>query len=540
MARATKAIVGLASGVLLAALLTACGSGVSINASTNGSAGTSTTAAPTPTLVGTFVDAPVAGLGYSTSSSSGGCTSNSPCVTNSLGQFLYAPGDIVTFYAANVQLGSASPSAALDGSTTVTPISLVPGAAGVTDPTVTTIAAFLNTLNAVSVATGNGANGVYVLPNNPALVAQLGTLGTLTTANLQTVITALYPALGIIVNATAAQAALQQGINSQGIVGTIWSGACTCGGGGMFYFQPNGTLVGFTQDGGTLSGSWSGLSSGGVGISLVSSKGGYTQSGSIPTGSSAGAAQVYSSSGALQGTFNFTKVSSTANLANTTYLGGWFASFTPTAAGTNLGYDSGGSAYFIAAPDGNLYGLTNDGSYFSGTWNVGTGAGTANVTTTGKSTAISVALAAGTGSATNNGQTVGSLAFSRTGSFSVTPGTGGANEIPLLFNVSVSWANTATSVSSFALSLNVFDANLNPVANGIKAESTSLRTDGIRTTTTDNIAVSYPKGVGSSYSLQINNPALSTPCTITGASGAVSDASSGNASAYPTVVITCN
>ena len=409
-----------------------------------------------------------------------------------------------------------------------------------TDPTVTTIAAFLNTLNAVSVAEGNGASGVYVVPNDPALVAQLGTLGTLTTTNLQTVITDLYPALGITVNASAAQAALQQGISGEGIIGTVWSGACTCGGGGTFYFQPNGTLVGFTQDGQTLSGSWSGLSSGGVGISLASSHGGYSQGGSIPAGSSAGAAQIYSSSGTLQGTFNFTKLTSAASLANTIYLGGWYASFTPNAAGTAAGYGTGGSAYFIAAPDGTLYGITNDGSYFSGTWNVETGVGSANVTTPGKSTAISIALAAGTGLATNNGQTVGSLAFSRTGSFSVTASTGTANDIPLLLNVSVSWANTATSVSSFALSLNVLDASGNQVANGIKAESTSLRTDGVRTTTTDNISVSYPQGDGSSYSLQVNNPALNTPCTIANGSGAVSDANSGNASAYPTVSISCN
>ncbi len=539
MTRRTKVTVSLASGVLLAALLTACGSGVSINGSTGASA--SATPAPAPTLVGTFIDAPVVGLGYSTNSGSGGCTSGVPCTTSSLGQFTYAPGDIVTFYAANVQLGSASPSPALDGSTTVTPLSLVPGAVDVSDPTVTTIAAFLNTLNAVSVGEGLGASGVYVIPNDPALVAQLNTLGTLTTANLQTVITGLYPALGIVVDAASAQTALQQGISGEGIIGTVWSGACTCGGGGTFYFQPNGTLAGFTRDGETLSGSWSGLSSGGVSIYLVSSKGGYSQGGSIPAGSSAGAAQIYSSSGALQGTFTFSKISSATSLASTLYLGGWYASFAPNAAGIAAGYGTGGSAYFVAAPDGNLYGLTNDGSYFSGTWNPGTGSGSANVTTQGKSTAISVALAAGTGSATSGGQTVGSLTFSRTGSFSVTPPSAvTANDIPLVLNVSVSWANTATSVSSFALSLNVFDANGNQVANGVKGESTIPASNGIRTATTDNISVSYPQGVGSSYSLQVNNPALNTPCTIAGGGGTVSDAGSGNASAYPTVSIICN
>ncbi len=535
--RATKVIGGLVSSVLLLALLAACGSGVSVGTSSS----PSTAAAPTPTLIGTFTDAPVAGLFYTTNSISGGCMPSSPCVTDSMGQFRYAPSDTVNFFAAGIYLGSASPSVAADGSTTVTPVSLVPAATSVTDPTVTAIASLLSTLNAVSIATGNGASGVYVIPNDNALVTQLSTVGTLTVANLQTAITAVYPTLGITVPSAAdAQAALLQGINAQGVIGTVWSGSCTCGGAGIFYFQPNGNLLGFTLDGGTLSGNWSGLSSGGVSISLVSSKGGYTQGGAIPAGSGAGAAQVYSASGGLQGTFNFTKVSSATSLSNTSYLGGWYASFTPNSAGTAAGYGSGGSAYVIAAPDGKLYGLTNDGSYFSGTWDVGMGTGTANVTTPGKSTAISVALASGIGSATNNGQTVGSLAFSRTGSFSVTSSAGNADDIPLLLNVSVSWANTPTSVSSFALSLNVFDANGNQVANGIKAESTSLRTGGTRTTTTDNIAVSYPMGVGSRYSLQVDNAALNTPCAVTNGSGPVSDASSGSASAYPTVSISCN
>jgi hypothetical protein len=537
MMRATELIGGLVSGVLLAALLAGCGSGTSVGTSS----GASTAAAPTPTLIGTFTDAPVAGLFYTTNSGSGGCMPSSPCVTDSMGQFRYAPADTVNFFAAGIYLGSASPSAAADGSTTVTPVTLVPAATGVTDPTVTTIASLLSTLNAVSIATGNGASGVYVIPNDTALVTQLSTAGTLTVANLQTAITAVYPTLGITVPSAAdAQAALLQGINAQSVIGTVWSGGCTCGGGGIFYFQPNGNLVGFTQDGETLSGNWSGMSSGGVSISLVSSKGGYTQGGAIPAGSSAGAAQVYSASGALQGTFNFNKVSSATSLSNTSYLGGWYAGFTPNSAGTAAGYGSGGSAYVIAAPDGNLYGLTNDGSYVSGTWNVATGTGTANITTPGKSTAISVALASATGTATNNGQTVGSLAFSRAGSFSVTSSTANANEIPLVLNVSVSWANTPTSVSSFALSLNVFDASGNQVANGVKAESTSLRTNGTRTTTTDNIAVSYPTGGGSRYSLQVDNPALNTPCTVSGGSGPVSDANSGNPSAYPTVAISCN
>jgi hypothetical protein len=533
MRRVSKTISGLVSGAILAMLLTACGGSSS-------STSTSPSAVPAPTLVGTFTDAPVAGLVYGTSSGS------ASGVTDAMGQFAYAPGDSISFVAAGIYIGSATPSVAADGSTTVTPLTLVPGAAGVTDTTVTTIASFLSTLNAVSVANGKGASGVYVIPSDTVLNDALSAVGVITTTNLQSAINVAYPKLGVTVPKDAdAQAALQQGINSQGIIGTVWSGTCaTCGTGGgsdsgMFYFQPNGSLVGFTQSGATLSGSWAGSSSG-VTVSLVSSKGGYTQGGAIAKGSSTGSADVYSSTGVKQGTFNFAKTTSATSLTTTAYLGGWYAKFTPNANGTVAGYGTGGSAYLIAAPNGNLYGITNDGSYFSGTWNVSTGVGTANIATPGKSTAVSVALATATGSATNNGQIIGSLALSRSGSFSVTPSTGTADAIPLLLNVSVSWANTTTSVSSFALSLNVLDAKGTLVANGIKSQSTSLRTDGKRTTATDSISVSYPKGGGSSYSLQVDNPALKTPCTVTGGSGTVSDASSGNASAYPTVSISCS
>ena len=533
MRRTTKVAAGLLSGVVIAALLSACSGG--------SSGDLNILPPPTPSLVGTFTDAPVKGLLYTTNTFSGGCTPTSPCVTDSMGQFRYAAGDVVNFFAAGIYLGSASPGVAADGSTTVTPMTLVPAATSINDNIVTTIASFLGTLNAVSVANGKGESGIYVVSNDAALTSELSSVGVLTTTNLQTAITTVYPSLGITVPGAAdAQAALQLGMNSQGIIGTVWSGTCTCGGGGIFYFQPNGSLVGITQDGGTLSGNWIGLSAGGVAVSLVSSKGDYTKAGFIPTKGSAGTAQFYSSAGALQGTYSFAKVSSATTLATSTYLGGWYATFTPNAAGTAAGYGTGGSAYVISAPDGKLYGVTNDGSFYSGTWIVGTGVGSANATAPGKLASVSVALASGTGSVSNAGVVVGSLAFSRSGAFSVTPSTGTATAIPLSLNVSVSWANTATSVASFALSLNVLDAKGALVANGIKSESTSYRTDGKRTSMTDVISVSYPKGGASSYSLQVDTPALGTPCTVIGGSGPVSDASSGNASAYPTVSISCS
>ena len=91
-------------------------------------------------------------------------------------------------------------------------------------------------------------------------------------------------------------------------------------------------------------------------------------------------------------------------------------------------------------------------------------------------------------------------------------------------------------MNSLALALNVKDSTGALVASAVKSESTALRTDGVRTTTTDNIAVPYPKGGASTYSLSVGP----SNCTITGGSGNINDASSGIASAYPTVYVTCD
>jgi hypothetical protein len=55
-------------------------------------------------------------------------------------------------------------------------------------------------------------------------------------------------------------------------------------------------------------------------------------------------------------------------------------------------------------------------------------------------------------------------------------------------------------------------------------------------TTTTNISASYPKGDAARYSLTTG----SSYCAITGGgSGSVVDANSGNAAAYPTVLVSC-
>ena len=73
-----------------------------------GSSGSSGSSSDT-TQTGTFVDAPVQGLNYSTATQSG--------VTDSSGHFKYKSGETVTFKIGNLTLGS------LNAKKTITPLS---------------------------------------------------------------------------------------------------------------------------------------------------------------------------------------------------------------------------------------------------------------------------------------------------------------------------------------------------------------------------------------------------------------------------------
>ena len=561
---ATRWNVGLLVSGVMAVLLTACGGGGSGSSSTTAPSA----AAATPTLTGTLTDAPVSGAGYYRAGTTGTCIASAPCTTNALGQFNYASGDTVTFTAAGVTLGTtASLAPASDGTTTVTPVSLVSSSALPTDPGPTAIAQFLQTLSTVTAGTsGNGGAGVLTIPTDTATLNKLTTnltqagvptnLSTVTTSsaltqlqtNLGTAITTAFPASGLTVTpAPTAQAALTQGVNSNGIIGTVWNGTCTqCGGGGggtaTIYFQSNGTLTGIS-DKHLLAGSWAGASTSGGGVNFQINNGaGSYATGSIPANSSTGTATIYKGS-VVQGSFAFTKavVSGTSAATNTQYLGGWYATYTANAAAIANG-NSGGGAYIIVSPDGTFYGITDGPNPFQGTWS-SNGQGTATFTDGSNSTVvISFSLAdaiANPGATTNgtvtmNGTAAGTLALSQTGTLTIKTQT--TNAIPLLLNVAVSWANSSTSVSSLALSLNVSDSSGNQVANTVKSESTALSFSGIRTTTTDNIAAPYPSGGASTYSLSVG-PAN---CTIMNGSGSVVDANSGNANAYPTVYVTCD
>ena len=527
---------GRAAVIISIFILSACGSGGSGTSSTPATA----SAAP-PTLQGVFADAPVAGLSYATSSGASG-------TTNAQGIFNYAAGDTVTFSVGGLTLGSATPSVTLAGTTIVTPVDIVAGATGTSNAKVTAIGQLLGTLNSIAVASNTGASGTFTIPNNATtLLSKLGTadVASITSSQLQNVVTAA--GLGSVISSSDAQSNMNQGVNAATIIGTTWSGSCTCGGGGTFFFEPNGNLTGFTDNGQLLAGTWTGspTAGGGVQISLASSEGGYSKNGVIPAGKSTGTADIYDSNGALQGTFTFNQVASGSTLPNTLYVGGWYGTYTPNSAGIAAG-DSGGQAYIILSPDKTFKGITDGAQAITGTWDPSTGVGSASFANkSGGMVSISINLATQTGTVTVGSTVNGSISFSRTGTLAMNKGgqSGGSGTsgssvktIPLLLNVRVSWpANVGNVVSSLALALNVKDSGGKLVAGSIKSEVNPLGIGAIANTTTDNIAVSYPSGSAASYSLSVGP----SNCSIAGGSGNVVDANSGNASAYPTVAITC-
>lgn len=126
-------------------LIVACGGG------DGGSTPTSTT------LTGQFLDAPVEGLSYTTSSGLSG-------KTDAQGTFKYRKNDKVTFKVNdNIVLGSVT------GSSIVTPLDLV-GANSVTDQKVTNIVAFMLYLD----DDGDPNNGIRIDPNKiPSVSSQV-------------------------------------------------------------------------------------------------------------------------------------------------------------------------------------------------------------------------------------------------------------------------------------------------------------------------------------------------------------------------------
>lgn len=549
-----KLLAIIAASALLIAIFQNCSHG--------GGGGGGSGSGQAPSSVGTFIDDPVAGLSYKTSSGITG-------VTNSLGQFTFNPGDTVTFYAMGVTLGTTSPTVATDGTASVTPMSLVPGATAVTDPQVTTIAQFLGTLNTIAVANGSSATGVFTIPTNTNLQTQLSSTSpsatTLTEVQLQAALDSVFgTGTYTVTTAATAQNTLQTGINSASISGTVWSGVCTCGGGATLYFQPNGVLSGITNDGSTIAGTWTIATNGDVNFSGATPANGYGNAGIIAAGATAGTLQIYQADNTYQGVLNLTKVTSSSAVTNSSWVGTWIITATPTTPSSD---NNGGCANMIIGPN-SYTAVTNDGKSFSGAI-AAAGAATGTFSNNdGTTTSLNFDMSTLSGSY-SNAKGGGSVSIGKTGTCAKTnnnnnggtgpnptptPGssptpnpspspTPGSSPIvdptPTVFNnstnilvpITISWANTPTSANSIAVTLQALDGNGNPIAFTNQSDSSGQEDNsGTRFTTTNDIAVSFTLGTAQSYKI------LAGSCTVSGGVGTIGS----QGTTYSTANITCN
>jgi len=110
------------------------------------------------TRTGTFVDAAVQGLNYSSQSYTG--------LTDEKGSFSYLPNETITFTLGGIPLGSAT------GSSMLTPLSITSGATAATDQRVTNICRLLQTLD----ADGALNNGIQINSATRAILANYAAL----------------------------------------------------------------------------------------------------------------------------------------------------------------------------------------------------------------------------------------------------------------------------------------------------------------------------------------------------------------------------
>lgn len=101
---------------------------------------------------GVFIDAPVAGLHYSTGSRSG--------KTDNAGTFQYQGDETISFAVAGIALGSAK------GASQLTPLDIVDGASAINDPGVLNLSRFLQSLD----ADGNLSNGIDITEEISAVI----------------------------------------------------------------------------------------------------------------------------------------------------------------------------------------------------------------------------------------------------------------------------------------------------------------------------------------------------------------------------------
>ncbi|MEJ2687197.1 MAG: hypothetical protein P8124_08295 [Gammaproteobacteria bacterium] len=202
--------VWIASALTLV-LLNGCGGGSS-------SSGTTSTASAA-TAQGVFTDSPVQGLRYVSGKQSG--------YTDSKGGFTYAKGKTVSFYIGDILVGQTT------GQAIVTPVDLVSGAKDQTNPTVSNIAQFLQSLD----ADGNPSNGITITSQESRLAAgasvnfKQSTTAFAGDGNVQTLVAKMTAVTSAgargLVSASTAQGNLQNTL--LGLLAGNWSG--TYGGG---------------------------------------------------------------------------------------------------------------------------------------------------------------------------------------------------------------------------------------------------------------------------------------------------------------------
>jgi len=365
--------------------VTACGGGGGGGgAASSGSTGGGTV---TPTIstvqLGTFVDGPVANLQYSAAPS--GLSGS----TDPHGAFNFKAGDTVSFSFGGLALGSAKPANSQNGAVIVTPMALTGETDPANSPKAATLAALLNTLDAVS-TWQNGHGGPYgtlVLPPASAsgfatLVSDLVALGnpqSITSVQLQAVLDALFGTSAGQSNVQAVsqltgQTLVTQAMQGTAVAGTVWQGTLTNAANVSVpwhvYFSPDNLAYAFAGSGKTDAGIWTVNNSGTISLIL-----------SNPAGSATIAQGATSFSGTVvdpaDPTGNTTMAAAAseviaATVQPTTYTGAWHADLTPTAMG-----GAASTALLVVDPAGKLNGVASDGSVLSGSVDLSTGAATA-------------------------------------------------------------------------------------------------------------------------------------------------------------------
>lgn len=539
----------------VAVILAACGGG-------GGSSG-GATSSPAATQTGQLVDEVVQGASYYTSTGAGGCASSTPCATDASGTFKFASGDTVTFTALGVKLGAVT-LPGTTGSVTLVRPNLLTGESSPVGPKAFSLAKFLHmvstpTQQGLQVNASLGALAA-VVPNADA--TQISDFTALQASIKQTSgVTVSIPVNADITSILTQTATLTPA--TVALAGSVWRGTCdTCSGGGTFTLKPNGETFGFTDDGAQISGTWSIKSDGSVALNLVASNG-SSATGTLPAGSTSCTSCLTLPLPQRTTTLSLREISSGASVISA-YAGLWYAAFTPNSQGVAAGLGAGG-AVTVAAPDGNVYGMTDGSNFFSGTWTPTSGQGTATLTlnpgsSNPISSTVSFDLSKQTGSLSVNGTIYGNLLFNRANGtatapyFVLHPGVTSTSTplIPFVLNLSINWKNfggsgTGGYSESLALDAHVDDSSGNRIASVVKPEQTYILfgTASIPPTT-DNIGLSYPQGRGASYHVTFGGglTTMTDPggmtCTIVNGSGTVNDAYQGNPSKYPTVTVNCS